>query len=203
MLLYGCGGHAKVVADCVMAQKENVTGFFDDKPTISEHYGIKVIGTYNATIFSELPLVITIGNNKARKEVSKNIKHQFSKVVHPSAVISPTSSMGLGTVVFHSSILQADVTVGEHAIINTGSIIEHDCELGDFVHISPNATICGNVSIGEGTWVGASATVLQGVKIGAWCVIAAGAVVVDQIPDYSLVMGVPGVIVKNLKSSEL
>lgn len=203
MLLYGCGGHAKVVADCVMAQNGNVTGFFDDKPTISEHYGIKVIGTYDSNIFSEFPIVISIGNNLARKNVSKKIKHQYTKVVHPSALISPTSKIGQGSVVFQSSIIQADAILGVHVIVNTGSIVEHDCEIAEYVHVSPNATICGNVSIGEGTWVGASATVLPGVNIGAWCVIAAGSVVTENIPDYSLVMGVPGVIVKNLKSSEI
>jgi acetyltransferase EpsM len=97
-----------------------------------------------------------------------------------------------------SVIINAGTIVGKHCIINTAAVVEHDCIIEDFVHVSPNGTICGGVKIGEGTHIGAGATVIPNVTIGKWCVIGAGAVVTESIPDFSLVVGVPGKVVRKL-----
>lgn len=54
------------------------------------------------------------------------------------------------------------------------------------------------VIIGDNSWIGARSIVLPGVKIGNFCVIAAGSVVNRDVPDYSVVAGVPAKIVKTL-----
>lgn len=51
------------------------------------------------------------------------------------------------------------------------------------------------IEIGEDCWIGANAVVLDGVKIGKGCVVAAGAVVNKDVPDYSVVGGVPTKII--------
>lgn len=53
-----------------------------------------------------------------------------------------------------------------------------------------------NVKIGNDVWIGAGANILNGVEIGDGCVIAAGAVVTKDIPPYSVVIGVPGKVIK-------
>ena len=54
--------------------------------------------------------------------------------------------------------------------------------------------------IGDGSLIGMGATVLNGAKIGKGCLIGAGALVTEnkEIPDYSLVMGAPGKVVRVL-----
>jgi sugar O-acyltransferase (sialic acid O-acetyltransferase NeuD family) len=203
MLLYGCGGHSKVVADCLAIQGIQIVGVFDDTPIGNTHYGIKVIGTYQPYISPTIPMIISIGDNVSRQRISNKVQHSYGKTFHGSAVISPTAQWDVGTVIFASSVIQSDTVIGRHVIINSGAIIEHDCEIKDFVHISPQATLCGNVTIGKGTWVGAGAVIMQGLTIGDWCIVGAGAVVIENIPDYSLVMGVPGVIVKKLQPIDL
>ena len=42
--------------------------------------------------------------------------------------------------------------------------------------------------------------IIQGIKIGKWAKIGAGAVIVNDIPDYAMVVGVPGKIIKYLKN---
>ncbi len=56
--------------------------------------------------------------------------------------------------------------------------------------------------IGDHVFIGENATILMGAEIGHHCVIGAGAVVKEhsKIPPYSLVVGVPGKIVRNLKA---
>jgi acetyltransferase EpsM len=62
--------------------------------------------------------------------------------------------------------------------------------------------LCGNIRIGVGTQVGACATIIPNIRIGKWCKIGAGAVVTKDIPDYSVVVGVPGIIIKKIDIHE-
>ncbi len=55
------------------------------------------------------------------------------------------------------------------------------------------------VTIGHDTWIGARTTILPGVTIGNYCVVAAGSVVNKDIPNYTVVAGVPAKTVKILE----
>ena len=54
------------------------------------------------------------------------------------------------------------------------------------------------VVIGDDVWIGANAVILPGVTIGRHCVVAAGAVVTKDVPDNTVVGGVPAKIIKKL-----
>lgn len=56
------------------------------------------------------------------------------------------------------------------------------------------------ISVGDGTWIGARSVILGGVAIGSGCVVAAGSIVTKDIPDNSLVAGVPAKIKRKLHS---
>ncbi len=66
----------------------------------------------------------------------------------------------------------------------------------DFVNVSPNASIARNVKVGEGSHIGMGSTIVQGVSVGKWAVIGAGTVILEDVPDYAVVVGVPGKIIK-------
>ena len=183
--LYGASGHAKVIIDILSSQNITVEALFDDNASIVELLSIPVL--YNADIKS--PLIISIGNNKIRKQIAEKLNVEYVKAIHSSAVISPFSEIDLGSVIMQGTIVQADTRIGKHCIINTGASVDHDCAIEDYVHVSPHATLCGNVTVGEGTWIGAGTTVIQGIKIGRWCTIAAGSVVTKDIPDNVLAAG--------------
>jgi len=53
------------------------------------------------------------------------------------------------------------------------------------------------VRIGAGSWLGQGSTILSGVTVGRHAVVAAGAVVTRDVPDYSVVAGVPARVVKH------
>lgn len=55
------------------------------------------------------------------------------------------------------------------------------------------------VKIGEDCWIGSKAVILDGVTIGSHSIIAAGAVVTKDVPEYSIVGGVPAKVIKSRK----
>lgn len=57
------------------------------------------------------------------------------------------------------------------------------------------------IKVGDNCWFGSNVSVMPGVTIGNGCVIAAGSVVTNDIPDNSMIAGVPAVIKKHIEQS--
>ncbi len=195
MILYGASGHAKVILDILERNGIVPDEIIDDNPAINELLGVKVT-TKNDDLSENDDLIISIGNNRIRKQLADSLTVHFATAVHPTAVIAGSAKLGRGTVVMAQAAVNTDAVIGEHCIINTGSVIEHDCILGDFVHISPKAALAGNVTVGEGSHIGIGACVIQGVTIGKWATVGAGAVIIRNVPDRATVVGNPGRIIK-------
>lgn len=197
MIIYGAGGHAKVVYDCLTSQGVKLNGAFDDDPAVKSFLGIDVITPYSPNLFINEKLIICVGSNKIRYELSMLIKHKFGTTIHKTAFLAGGSNVSQGAMILAKSVIQAESQIGSHAIINTGAIVEHDCVVEDFVHIGPGAVICGNVRVGIGTIVGANATILPGVTIGKWAVVGAGSVVLNDVADGTKLVGNPAKIISN------
>jgi acetyltransferase EpsM len=197
--LFGASGHGKVIKQIALSMGKEVVTFFDDKPT-KEHLGnTQILSSNKIKEFVKLPFVISIGDNKIRKLVSEKIKTIFTTLIHKNANICSNVEIGEGSVVMAGAIINTDVKIGNHCIVNTGSVVEHDCEVGSYVHLSPNVTLTGNVKVGEGTHIGGGSVVVPNTSIGKWVVIGAGSVILKDIPDYSVVVGNPGKIIKSNK----
>jgi acetyltransferase EpsM len=194
--LYGASGHGKVIKDIALSQNKKAIFFFDDNPNLESFKSVPVLSSKNIGKFLRFNFIVSIGDNLIRKKISNSIKVNFDTLIDVKSIISETVIIKEGTVVMPFAIINADSTIGRHCIINTSSIVEHDCIIEDFVHISPNATITGGVTIGEGAHVGAGAIIIPGIKVGKWVTIAAGAVIIKDVPDYAVIVGNPGRIIK-------
>lgn len=67
------------------------------------------------------------------------------------------------------------------------------------VPMSQQGTTEKGITVGDDCWFGSGCVVLDGVSIGKGCVIGANAVITKDIPDFSVVVGNPGRIIKNRK----
>lgn len=113
----------------------------------------------------------------------------------------------------------ANVRFGEGCFVNSGmtildsapvtvgarTLFGPDCELitvGHPVHDlqmrRAGWEIARPITIGDDCWFGSRVSVMPGVTVGDRCVVAAGTVITRDIPDDSLVMGVPGKVVRTL-----
>lgn len=96
-------------------------------------------------------------------------------------------------------------TIGRRFFIDHGMgvVIGETTEIGDDVLLYQGVTLGGTSSkaekrhptLGRGVVVGAGAKVLGNIKLGNYSKVGAGSVVVDNVPDYSTVVGIPGRIV--------
>lgn len=197
LLVFGAGGHAKVVVDCIEQEgKYFIKELFDD--AIVNQF----IGNYKINLreigkdYNSLNAIVAIGNPIHREQVVNQLKTNFIMTIHPSAVVSNYAQLGEGSQVFATAVINPGAKIGKHCIINSGAIIEHDCQLDDYVHVAPNATLGGNVKVGTKTHIGIGSTIIQNVIIGKNVTIGAGAVVTKDIPDNCTAVGIPAKPIK-------
>ena len=198
IFLYGASGHAKVICEILESQHRIPHGLIDDNPLVTSLLDYPVYNNIQqAAVTADDQFIISIGNNRIRKTVAAKLNgSQFATAIHSSAIISPRAAVGEGTVVMPNVSVNVHGNIGRHVILNTNCSIDHDCVIEDFVHISPNAALAGGVKVGEGTQVGIGACVMQNVTIGKWATVGAGAVIIRDVPDYAVVVGNPGRVIK-------
>lgn len=196
VIILGAGGHAKVIADIVKKNNDNLLGFLDDNEEIQNQIiydNKKVIGKIDECInYDDVYFIIGIGSNKVRKMLSEKYNLNWYTAIHPSAIIADDVTIEEGTVIMPGAIINSGSKIGTHCIVNTKVSIDHDNIIEDFVHISPGATLAGTVHIKESTWICAGATIINNITIEKDNIIGAGAVVIRDILDTNhTFVGVP------------
>lgn len=199
-ILYGASGHGLVVADILSAARlGTVLAFVDDDRAKGAAYGGTAVFSFprlpkEIVRDPEVRAIVTIGNNRVRMAKHHELEDRgiaLGLAIHPSSVVSPSASVGEGTVIMAQAAINAACRIGRGAIINTGATVDHECILGDGVHISPGAHLAGNVTIAPRAHVGIGAAVIQGISIGEDAVVGAGAVVIRDVPAGTTVVGNP------------
>lgn len=198
VVIIGCGGHGKVIADIVLRNQDHLVGFLDDNRKENGFIGFPVLGTINDyTSFPDSEFVIAIGNADVRERIENRLRGvSFYTAIHPDAVISEiNTSIGEGTVVMANAVINSGSHIGKQCIINTAAVVEHDNIIEDFVHVSVGAKLAGTVHIGRKTWIGIGATVSNNISICSDCMIGAGTVVIHNIYTIGTYVGIPAEIV--------
>lgn len=199
IIIYGSGGHARVVADVIKRTDEHqIVGFIDD--TRNENGVCMDYPVYNTLCDKHLggivAGIVAVGDNWARacivnKIIQKIPQFQFVTAVHPSAQIGLGVKIGEGTVVMPGVIINSDTVIGRHCILNTSSSIDHDCKVEDYASIAPGVVLGGNVTIGTGSAIGLGAKIIHRIGIGQNTVIGAGSLVTKSLPDNIVAYGSP------------
>lgn len=136
--------------------------------------------------------------------------------IHPSVFVAPGAyvigdvTIGRGSSVWFTAVLRADINkirVGQSTNIQDGCLlhVDHDkpCVLKDGIVMGHQATAHA-CTVEDGVLIGIGARILSGAMIGAFSLIGAGSVVLEDavIPERSLVLGIPGRVVRKLTPKE-
>ncbi len=130
--------------------------------------------------------------------------------IAPNASVIGEVNLERDASIWFNAILRADnepITIGEGSNVQDGAIIHTDpgfaCRIGKKVTVGHMAMLHG-CSIGDGSLIGIGSVVLNGAKIGKNCIIGSKALVTEgmEVPDGSMVLGIPGKIKKTLTEEE-
>ncbi|MBM3993820.1 MAG: gamma carbonic anhydrase family protein [Planctomycetes bacterium] len=131
--------------------------------------------------------------------------------VATTAVVTGNVVLGPGVNLWFNVVLRGDlatITLEPRVNIQDGSIVHTDNDapmtIGEGVVVGHGAILHG-AKIGRDTLIGMRATLLSGCEIGEECLIAAGTLVTEgrRIPPRSVVMGVPGKVIRAITDAEL
>ena len=200
--IYGVGGLGREILELIKAinrinPKWNVSGFIDDGKIGFENDGIPVLGGEKFLYELNEPVDVVIGIADARikeklyNELKENELISFPRVLHPSAIISGSSIISEGAVIFYSCFISINTYVGTMSLMSAGAQLAHDSKLGDFCSVMPSVNISGNVTVNARVYIGTQSAIRQGIRIGNDSVIGMGSVVVKNVPDNCTVAGNP------------
>lgn len=202
LVVFGAGAHAAVLIEALSLVGRTVEPWLADDDLALQgktidgrtvHPGERILELKPDTV-ELVNAVGSVGPPSARQQVYERFAQRgfrFIRVIHPTAVVSPSATIAEGAQLMAGSIVQTRAALGVNTIINTKASVDHDCTIGDHCHLAPGVTLSGNVTVGNGCHLGTGATVIQNVTIGAGSFVAAGAVVTHDLPPGSSVQGVP------------
>jgi carbonic anhydrase/acetyltransferase-like protein (isoleucine patch superfamily) len=131
--------------------------------------------------------------------------------IAPGVVVTGDVLLSPGVNIWFGSIIRGDlarITLGPRVNVQDGSIIHTDYDapqdIEEGVVIGHGAILHGR-RIGKDSLIGIGARLLTGSEIGEECLVAAGSVVTEKrrIPPHSVVMGIPGKVVREITPEEL
>lgn len=130
--------------------------------------------------------------------------------VAPNATVQGDVILKAGSTVWYGAVLRGDdgtLTIGENSNVQDNAVLHTgpglDVTVGRGTSVGHGAVVHG-CTVGDGCLIGMHATILNGAVIGDGCLIAAGALVPEnmQVPAGSLVIGVPGKVVRPVSAAQ-
>lgn len=200
LLIFGAGGHGRVVADAalraglwtgLLATDRNparcAADLLPGVPALALDAALARPGVWH----------VAIGDAAAREAECRQLGNRtLATILHPQACVSVHTSLAAGCFVAAAAVVAPGARLGRSVIVNHGSVVDHDCELGDFCHVAPQAALGGGVRVGRRVLVGSGARVLPGLQVCDDAIIGAGAVVTGAITQPGTYAGVPARRVK-------
>jgi sugar O-acyltransferase (sialic acid O-acetyltransferase NeuD family) len=207
--IIGPGGFGREVLDVIEACNQDKRsyeplGFIEDP----EHSapgtlinGLPILGGFDwlEKNRKNVSVICGVGAPEVRKKIIRRVNHlggKFFSVIHPNAILTRWTTVGEGVVITAGCILTNQIVIGDHVHINLDCTIGHDVTMKAFTTLAPGVHVSGNITFQEGCYVGTGANLIQGLEIGAWSVIGAGSTITKDVPGNTVVVGVPGKVIK-------
>lgn len=201
--LVGAGDHGRGVLEILRrlaaaGEGWKAVGFVDDAAEHDAVDGIPVLGTVSWLKENldrlDVAVVLSLAEPAAKERIASRLNTvgaRYTTLVHPTAELAPSVTLGPGTVVNAGVVVVFETCVGPHVTLNLNATVGHHVEIGEYSTVAPGANILGKVRLGKGCQVHANAVILSGVAVGDGAVVGAGSVVLRDVPPGTTVFGNP------------
>lgn len=140
LLILGAGGHGKVVAEVAADCGYDEIAFLDDHNAEA----IGPVSSYAQYVTKFDAAFVGIGNNAVRCELLEKLSaagFEIPVLIHPTAYVSPTATVGAGTVIEPKALVNTNADISKGCIISVGAIVDHDTVLGRCCHVNAGAIV--------------------------------------------------------------
>lgn len=201
LVIIGAGGLAREVYDLAMAcwvkeGNHHIKGFLSDGPSDIEALGYPPVLS-NVPDYIPAPndvFICAIGNVNHRKHTVEQILAkcgEFISLVHPTAIISPSTHIGRGVVIKPYCSLSCQVSIGDFTYLQGAVIMGHDVQIGQYCQLNSFAFLAGNCKIGNQCIINAGARLIQSTVVEDNAVVGMGSVVLRKVKRGTTVFGNP------------
>lgn len=174
MYILGAGALGEIALETARRAGLQVDGFYDDINKASDCDGVPLLGKFEDFIKNAASLnksvFVAIGNNQNRRiciEGLRQIGTQFCNIIDPSAVISPSATLGQGNLILPNVYIGTKCKLGSSNLIFAGVSISHHNQVGSYCFFSPNASVGGFTTLGDECKVGMNSVVLPYLDLGS------------------------------------
>jgi sugar O-acyltransferase (sialic acid O-acetyltransferase NeuD family) len=213
LIILGAIGNCLDIMDAVLAvNKENglqtyeILGLLDDEPSRQgiEICGFPVLGSL--AIAKEVPHALFVnGIGSPRSYRSKQAlieglgidRTRFATIIHPTAVVSSSATIGYGSVVLANCTICSNVHIGDHVMMLPNCVLGHDTHVHNYSTFAASVTVSGSVSIGRSCYLGGSSCIREYTHLGDEVLLGMGAVLIGDAPTGSTMVGNPARLLRN------
>jgi len=200
VIIIGSGGHGAELDDYINynnsiqgIEEYKIIAYLDDNPDNYSSYQFSaplIGGVKNHTVRKDIYYIIGIANLTYRQRfVEQYLKDgaKFLSVIHASAYISRSSTIGVGVIIGPHANLGPNTRIGDFTVINSRSSVGHDTEVGKYNFISPNVCFSGFTKVGDSNLFGINSATIPEIQIGNNNKIMAGMILDRNVGDDTVV----------------
>jgi len=207
IVILGSGSQGRITADICFDMDHRVRGFLDDtKNPGTIVNGLPVLGAFSMAweggLGDDVAFTVALGDPFARTRLFARILAaggEAATIVHPKSFLSPSASIGEGTLISPFCYIKAGARIGRFCLLEVGCSVGVDNDLGEGVFLGPSCHLNAACIIGEKSFLGTAAVVIPRKTIGAGVVIGAGSTVITDIPPDKVAAGSPARVIKDRK----
>jgi sugar O-acyltransferase, sialic acid O-acetyltransferase NeuD family len=203
-IIIGAGTYGQVYAE-YLKDDYQIIGFIDNNENLlmKVFRGITVLGG-NDYLFNKIDkninVFVPIGNNNVRVKLLTELNKKGFKTpsfIHKKTIIDDSVKIGKAVYILPGTNIMPLTTIGDFTMISMGVNIAHHNIIEEGCFFSQGSNIGASVEIKKQAYFGISSTLMTGVReVGKNTLIGAGSVVIKDVPDNTIVAGVPAKILK-------
>jgi len=203
-IIVGAGTYGQVYAEH-LKDIYDVVGYIDDNEKLIGNIidGIKVLGNTQFLYQQQdknCAVFVPIGNNEVRVTILDklvNLGFETPSFIHSQAIVHDNVKIGNACYLLSGSNIRPFAVLKDYVMIDNGAYIAHHTFVEKGCFFSQCSNIGASINIQQNAYFGMGSILMTGVKnVGKNTIIGAGAVVIRDVPDYAVVVGNPGKIIK-------